>query len=172
MSMETNNHIIGRAMNPFSNSRTTGGSSGGESGLLGSKCSIISLGTDSAGSLRNPASFCGVFSYKPASVRIGAPRRHMATKIYTFIGNKAFQSITGPMARDIDDLVLMTKIQFEPCLNDYRTVDPHHKMFPFNEEIYNSNNKLKIGWIKSLNIVPASVACQRGVTDAVTKLTA
>jgi len=169
--METNNHIIGRAMNPFSFTRSTGGSSGGEAGLLGAKCSIISLGSDAAGSLRNPASFCGVLSYKPASSRVGVARRHMATKIYTFLGNKSFPSITGPMARHIDDLVLMAKIQFEPCINNYMSVDPHNKMFPFNEEIYNSNNKLKIGWIKSLNIVPACVACQRGVADAITKLT-
>lgn len=172
MSMETNNHIMGRAMNPFSLSRSTGGSSGGEAGLLGAKCSILSLGSDAAGSLRNPASFCGVLSYKPASVRVGVARRHTARKIYTFLGNKSFPSITGPMARHIDDLVLMTKIQFEPTQNNYKSVDPHHKMFPFNEEIYYSNSKLKIGWIKSLNLVPACAACQRGVGEAISKLTA
>lgn len=49
---ESDNHIWGTAKNPWDASRTSGGSSGGESGLISSKCSPLGLGTDIGSSIR------------------------------------------------------------------------------------------------------------------------
>jgi fatty acid amide hydrolase len=55
MIFESNNNLYGRAVNPWNPKRATGGSSGGEAGLLAAKCSPIGLGNDIGGSLRIPA---------------------------------------------------------------------------------------------------------------------
>lgn len=62
---ETENSIYGRTNNPYDYSRTSGGSSGGESALIGAGASPFGLGSDSGGSIRMPASFCGIFGHKP-----------------------------------------------------------------------------------------------------------
>jgi Asp-tRNA(Asn)/Glu-tRNA(Gln) amidotransferase A subunit family amidase len=53
-------------MNPHNNQRSCGGSSGGDAGLIAARCIPISLGTDIGGSLRFPASFCGIYGFKPS----------------------------------------------------------------------------------------------------------
>lgn len=69
LSYETNNHIFGRAKHPLQEDRSTGGSSGGEAGLLAKNCSVIGLGSDVGGSIRIPAMFCGVVGLKPMNGR-------------------------------------------------------------------------------------------------------
>ena len=69
MMPETHNTIVGRALNPLDKTRSTGGSSGGEAGMVASRCSVIGIGTDTAGSLRNPAGSCGLFTIRASSVR-------------------------------------------------------------------------------------------------------
>src|SRR2546421_8486815 len=67
---ETDNLIFGRSNNPYDLSRTPGGSSGGESALIAACGSPLGLGSDSAGSVRLPAHFCGIASIKPTSGRL------------------------------------------------------------------------------------------------------
>jgi len=67
--MNTDNTIYGVAQNPHNPLRTTSGSSGGEGGLAAAKCSPLGLGTDIGGSIRSPASFCGVYGFKPSPYR-------------------------------------------------------------------------------------------------------
>jgi len=52
--IETNNNITGYAKNPWNETRTCGGSSGGEGGIVGGYCSPIGIGSDIAGSARIP----------------------------------------------------------------------------------------------------------------------
>lgn len=67
---ESVNEIHGRTLNPHDPNRTPGGSSGGEAALVGAGASPLGLGSDSGGSLRLPAHFCGVFSFKPTTGRV------------------------------------------------------------------------------------------------------
>jgi Asp-tRNA(Asn)/Glu-tRNA(Gln) amidotransferase A subunit family amidase len=67
--IESSNAIFGRACNPWDPSRTTGGSSGGEGGLIASRCSPIGIGTDVGGSIRTPAAWCGTYAFKPTPER-------------------------------------------------------------------------------------------------------
>ncbi|MFZ4405278.1 MAG: amidase [Pseudobdellovibrionaceae bacterium] len=62
---ETDNPVYGRTKNPYDPRKTSGGSSGGEAALIGSGGSIFGLGSDIGGSVRLPASFCGIFGHKP-----------------------------------------------------------------------------------------------------------
>ena len=66
---ETNSWIFGRAENPWNNRRSTGGSSGGEAGVISLGCSPIGLGSDGAGSIRGPALGTGIYGFKPTKER-------------------------------------------------------------------------------------------------------
>jgi Asp-tRNA(Asn)/Glu-tRNA(Gln) amidotransferase A subunit family amidase len=56
-------------MNPWDLSRSTGGSSGGEAGLLTIRGAAVGIGTDLSGSIRTPAAYNGICAYKPSSLR-------------------------------------------------------------------------------------------------------
>ncbi len=77
MSIGCFNPVYGITTNPYNSERTPGGSSGGEAALIGSKGSPFGLGNDVAGSIRLPASYCGIYGIKVGSIRksrISAPR--------------------------------------------------------------------------------------------------
>jgi Asp-tRNA(Asn)/Glu-tRNA(Gln) amidotransferase A subunit family amidase len=55
----------GNSANPYDSKRQTAGSSGGDAGLVAARCVPFSVGADIGGSLRYPAHFCGIFTFKP-----------------------------------------------------------------------------------------------------------
>ena len=71
--IETDNEVYGRTSNPYDPSRTPGGSSGGEAAAIAAGASPCGLGTDSGGSIRLPAHFCGVAALKPTAGRVPSP---------------------------------------------------------------------------------------------------
>ena len=70
MAYETDNRLYGRTANPWDVERTAGGSSGGESAAVAAGLSAAGLGSDSGGSVREPAHFTGICSLKPTPGRI------------------------------------------------------------------------------------------------------
>lgn len=64
-SIHTTNYIFGEALNPKDNSRSCGGSSGGDAGLVAAGCVPLGIGGDIGGSIRFPAVFCGIYGFKP-----------------------------------------------------------------------------------------------------------
>ena len=70
LSLESNNRIYGKAMNPYNHDRVPGGSSGGWAALVAWNGTSLSLGTDIGGSLRAPASFWGTYWFKPSLHRV------------------------------------------------------------------------------------------------------
>ena len=70
MSFECNNPVFGRTTNPWSEIHTCGGSSGGEAACLSQNGSALGIGSDIGGSLRMPAGYCGIYSFKPGVGRI------------------------------------------------------------------------------------------------------
>ena len=69
-SVETTNPIFGPTVNPHDTTRSVGGSSGGEGALIAGGGSILGFGSDIGGSLRIPATMCGVCTLKPVSQRL------------------------------------------------------------------------------------------------------
>ncbi len=108
-SFESDNYIFGRTNNPYDLTRTSGGSSGGESALIASGGSPLGLGSDCAGSVRLPAAFCGLASIKPTSGRL--PRTGHVPPAGSWI-EKLWQ--IGPMARWTEDVVLAMKLLSGP----------------------------------------------------------
>jgi len=94
----TFNPVFGRTANPWNTARSPAGSSGGAAAALATGMAWVAHGSDMGGSLRNPASFCGVCGLRPSPGRV--PSGPRADPFATL-------SVEGPMARNIGDLGLM-----------------------------------------------------------------
>ena len=103
---ETNNLVYGQTNNPYDTSKMPGGSSGGAGAIVAAGGSPMDLGSDTGGSIRGPANFCGIAGLKPTSGRV--PR----TGHVVPYGMGAVDSLTqnGPMARFVEDLATIMSI--------------------------------------------------------------
>ncbi len=95
------NPLYGATRNPWDPARTSGGSSGGAATALAARVTALEIGSDIGGSLRVPASFCGVFSHKPTWGSV-SQRGHVPPHP----GSHAERdlNVIGPMARSARDL--------------------------------------------------------------------
>ena len=105
------NDIYGTTNNPWDLTRSPGGSSGGEAATLAAGLSALGAGSDIAGSLRNPAHYCGVYGHKPTWGLIST-RGHAPPGIMT----PTDISVVGPMARHAEDLDLALRALAGPDL--------------------------------------------------------
>ncbi|MEU8956347.1 amidase [Streptomyces sp. NPDC048518] len=106
------NEIYGTTNNPWDHARTSGGSSGGSAAALAAGFGALSLGSDLAGSLRTPASFCGVYSHKPT---LGlAAIRGMVPPATPTLPPEPDLAVVGPMARSARDLSLLLDVMAGP----------------------------------------------------------
>src|SRR3954464_14089423 len=98
----TRNALHGATGNPFDPERSAAGSSGGSAVALATGMVPLATGSDTGGSLRNPASFCGVVGFRPSPGMVAVERRAMG---WTPI------SVLGPMGRSVADVCLLYATQ-------------------------------------------------------------
>ncbi len=112
----------GPSRNPHDRTRMTGGSSGGSGGAVGGGLVPIALGSDTNGSIRVPASLCGIFGLKPTYGRL--PRN----RTFPFVAS--FDHL-GPLARSVRDLALaydaMQGLDPDDPVCADRPVEPTHR---------------------------------------------
>lgn len=94
------NDVFGTSSNPWATDRSVGGSSGGSAGALAAGFTTLEIGSDIAGSIRNPAAMCGVVGHKP-SYGIVSGRGQIPGPPGTL--TQADIAVIGPMARTVDD---------------------------------------------------------------------
>ena len=108
----TDNELHGRTLNPYDAQRSPGGSSGGEAAAIAAAMTPCGIGSDSGGSLRMPAHFCGIATLKPTAGRIpltGVLDEHGA------LGPMSDpRTQPGPMARRVEDLSTLLSILAGP----------------------------------------------------------
>ncbi|WP_338740615.1 amidase [Haloplanus salilacus] len=100
----TDNRVAGPTGTPFDPDRVSGGSSGGSAAALGDGLVPIAQGSDVGGSIRTPASFCGVFGLKPTYGLVPIVDRPNAFATHTPMFH------TGPMARTVEDAAIMLDV--------------------------------------------------------------
>ena len=121
---QTFNRVFGPTRNPYDTSRTCGGSSGGAAVALAARMLPLADGSDTGGSLRNPAAFCNVVGFRPSPGRVPDGGRDPWADLST----------AGPMARTVDDVALLFSVLAGPdprlpnCLPEpgvsFRGVEP------------------------------------------------
>ncbi|EOD44391.1 putative acetamidase protein [Neofusicoccum parvum UCRNP2] len=105
MHLECANNITGCTANPWNRALTPGGSTGGEGALLGLGASVLGVGGDIGGSVRAPASNCGVYGFKPTSRRLP-----LAGMKCTMLGNETVLPTFGPLARSRETVNLFMRV--------------------------------------------------------------
>jgi len=94
----TFNEVFGATRNPYDTSRSAAGSSGGAAAALATGTAWLAHGSDLGGSLRNPASFCGIVGLRPSVGRVAHTPKFAVDNT---------TGVQGPMARNVEDLALM-----------------------------------------------------------------
>ncbi len=117
--MHSRSELFGDTVNPWSRAHTPGGSSGGDGAAIATGMAPLGLGTDAGGSVRIPASFCGVAALKSsygrfaADHRIGSDEPTLASQLLP---------VDGPIARTVADLRAAYEALGGPDLRDPRAL--------------------------------------------------
>jgi len=160
MAYETANLLHGQTRNPWDLDRTPGGSSGGESAAIAAGMSAAGLGSDSGGSVRVPAHFTGICSFKPTPGRIPG-RGHLPPCVGPF----SILGAIGPMARTMTDVALMFR-----TLSGQDPLDPVSPPVALREPSLNELRTNTIGFFEDDGLVPVTPETRAAVQAAAAAL--
>ncbi|KIM69363.1 hypothetical protein SCLCIDRAFT_102685 [Scleroderma citrinum Foug A] len=158
LAFECSNPLWGRTLNPWNGKYTCGGSSGGEAALLAMDGSALGVGSDIGGSLRIPAAYCGIYSFKPSADRVSS---HGARGCRP--GFEGFRPSYGPMARSVEDCDLL-------CRAIFGELDRSHRVVPVPYRPVELPQKLKFGYYSNDMLVRTSPANVRAIQETVDAL--
>ena len=137
----TFNAVFGATLNPYNIEKTVGGSSGGAAASL--RCGMVPLasGSDTGGSLRNPAAFCNVVGLRPTPGRVPDDD-----------GSWSPLSTNGPMARTVADVALFLSAMVGSHAPDPLCIDEGGAQF--RAPLARSFKGIRVAWCKDLGGIP------------------
>ena len=147
---QTFNTIFGATKNPYDVSKTCGGSSGGAAVALATGMIPIADGSDTGGSLRNPAAFCNVVGFRPSPGRVQTDSTSWNAL-----------SVSGPMARNVADVALLLSVMAGGDVRTPLAIPEDASRFagPLDRDF----RGVRVAWFRSLGGIPF----EREVTDVV-----
>ena len=137
MGSSNENSAFGNVLNPLDIKRVPGGSSGGSAAAVAANMCIAALGTDTGGSIRQPASFCGVVGYKPSYGRVSR---------YGAIAYASSFDQIGPITKTVEDAALIMEVMAGQ--DEYDSTSSSKPVPSFTKELKNIPAKLRIAYIK------------------------
>ena len=155
----TQNQVFGLTRNPWNTQRSVAGSSGGAAAALASGMAWLAQGSDMGGSLRNPASFCGVVGLRPSLGRVAST---LSSSLFDTL------STNGPMARNVMDLALL----FD-AMTGHEVADPLSSPKPsesFVEAAKSPKIPQRIAFSYNLGITPVDDEVKSVITQALNQL--
>jgi amidase len=151
----TESELNGDTRNPWDTSRTPGGSSGGAAAGLAAGLVPVAHGTDGGGSIRIPASCCGVFGLKPSRGRVSTAPYHSLEGLST----------AGPISRSVEDAAHLLDV-----LSGYEPGDPWWAPppeRPFADEVGEGTGRLRVAVTTTPPIdTPVHADCVAAVRSA------
>lgn len=157
MGSSTESSCYGKTLNPIDNEKVPGGSSGGSAAAVAAGIAIAALGTDTGGSIRQPAAYCGCVGMKPTYGRVSR---------YGITAYSSSLDQCGPITQNVEDAAILYDIisGYDPMDStsanvDYEVVTPK----------LNGDRKLTIAVIDNF-VEQASPAIKKGFEKAVEAL--
>ena len=123
----------GKTLNPIDNTKVPGGSSGGSAAAVSAGIAIAALGSDTGGSIRQPAAFCGVVGMKPTYGRVSR---------YGLAAYSSSLDQIGPITQNVEDAKILYNI-----IAGYDKKDSTSANIDYTPIEFNSDRKLKIAVI-------------------------
>jgi len=157
MGSSTDSSCYGKTLNPIDNERVPGGSSGGSAAAVAGGIAIAALGTDTGGSIRQPAAYCGVVGMKPTYGRVS---RYGVTAYSSSLDQ------VGPITQNVEDAAILYDIISGHDPKDSTSADVENTPVTPNLD---SNRKLTIAVIDNY-IEQASEEVKKGFEVAIKAL--
>jgi amidase len=153
------NELSGLCLNPHDPTRTCGGSSGGSAVAVAAGLAAAAVGSDLGGSLRVPASFCGVVAFRTSPGRV--PQHPKAAAWDTL-------NVNGPMARTVRDAALVTAVMAGPDPRDPTAIaEPGTRLLEGGPP---RAGPLRVAWSPDLGTVPVQPAVRAACARAVGRM--
>ncbi len=162
MGASTETSCYGVTRNPWDTSRVAGGSSGGSAAAVSADEALFALGTDTGGSIRQPASFCGISGIRPTYGR---------TSRYGVMSMASSLDTIGPMCKSIEDLAIVLEAIAGKDMMDGTTSEK--PVEPYSKLLRKDVQGLRIGLPKEYfidGIHPDVEQCVRAATETMKSL--
>jgi aspartyl-tRNA(Asn)/glutamyl-tRNA(Gln) amidotransferase subunit A len=159
MGSSTENSGFHPTRNPWNIGTVPGGSSGGSAAAVAAHEAILATGSDTGGSIRQPASFCGVVGLKPTYGRVSR---------YGLVAFASSLDQIGPLTKDVTDTAVCMNLLAGPDPRDATSVDL--PVPDYRKALIDDVKKVKIGLIKDLMEKGVSPEVKKAVKDAADKL--
>jgi aspartyl-tRNA(Asn)/glutamyl-tRNA(Gln) amidotransferase subunit A len=158
MGSSTENSGLKRTVNPWDTSRVPGGSSGGSAAAVAGRMCFAALGSDTGGSVRQPASFCGVVGLKPTYGRVSR---------FGLVAYGSSLDQIGPVTRTVGDCALMMNVIAGHDSADSTSIDEQEApVCDYLERLDEPVGGLKIAIVPEF-VAGANEEVQKSIADAI-----
>jgi aspartyl-tRNA(Asn)/glutamyl-tRNA(Gln) amidotransferase subunit A len=137
MGSSNENSAFGNVKNPHNIKYVPGGSSGGSAAAVAADLCLAALGTDTGGSIRQPASFCGVVGYKPTYGRVSR---------YGAIAYASSFDQIGPLTKNVEDAALIMEVI--AGADDYDSTASTRPVPSYSKELSAGSKKFRIAYLR------------------------